>query len=81
MSKRLLDVESIYPEMEKLALTLVITSGKLRHYFQAHVIKVLTNHHLRQVLQKSKTSGRLLKWSDQLSQYDIEYAPRAAIKG
>ncbi|XP_024033086.1 uncharacterized protein LOC112095396 [Morus notabilis] len=55
-SKRLLDAETRYPQMEKLALALVVTARKLRHYFQAHSIQVLTNHPLRQVLQKPDTS-------------------------
>ena len=37
-SKRLLDAKMRYPQMEKLALALVVTSRKLRHYFQAHSI-------------------------------------------
>jgi len=80
-SKRLLDAETRYPQMEKLALALVVTARKLRHYFQAHSIQVLTNHPLRQVLQKPDASGRLLKWSIELSQFDIDYKPRTAIKG
>ncbi|XP_024027145.1 uncharacterized protein LOC112093264 [Morus notabilis] len=81
VSKRLLDAESRYTEMEQMALTLMVASRKLRHYFQSHTIRVLTNHPLRQVLQKLKTSGRLLKWSVELSQFDIKYVPRVAIKG
>ena len=33
MSKRLLDAKTQYPELEKLALTLIIESRKLRPYF------------------------------------------------
>jgi len=80
-SKRLLDAETRYPQMEKLALALVITSRKLRHYFQAHSVQVLTNQPLRQVLQKPDASGRLLKWSIELSQFEVDYKPRMAIKG
>ncbi|XP_024018662.1 uncharacterized protein LOC112090784 [Morus notabilis] len=80
-SKRLLDAETRYLQMEKLALALIVTARKLRHYFQAHSIQVLTNHPLRQVLQKPDTSGRLLKWSIELSQFDINYKPRNAIRG
>ncbi|XP_024023768.1 uncharacterized protein LOC112092269 [Morus notabilis] len=80
-SKRLLDAETRYPQMEKLALVMIVTARKLRHYFQAHSIQVLTNHPLRQVLQKPDTSGRLLKWSIELSQFDINYKPWNAIKG
>ncbi|KAM6556222.1 hypothetical protein CsatB_003241 [Cannabis sativa] len=67
--------------MEKLAFALVISSRKLQPYFQAHSIEVLTNYPLRQVLAKPETSGRLLKWSVELSQFDIRYKPRTAIKG
>ncbi|XP_060967074.1 uncharacterized protein LOC133035241 [Cannabis sativa] len=71
VSKRLLDAETRYPQMEKLAFALVISSRKLRPYFQAHSIEVLTNYPLRQVLAKPEASGRLLKWSVELSQFDI----------
>ena len=46
MRKRLLDAETRYPELEKLALALVVASKKLRLYFHAHSIKVLTNYSL-----------------------------------
>ena len=36
VSKRLLDAETHYPNLEKLALSLVTSSRKLRPYFQAH---------------------------------------------
>ncbi|CAL8174755.1 unnamed protein product [Prunus armeniaca] len=69
-----------YPEIEKLALALVISARKLRPYFQCHTIIVLTNHPLRQVLQKPETSGRLIKWSIELGEFDIIYRSREAIK-
>ena len=46
VSKRLLDAELRYPNMEKLAYALVISSRKLRLYFQAHTIEVLTSYPL-----------------------------------
>ena len=49
MSKRLLDAETRYPELEKLALALMVASKKLRPYFYAHSIEVLTNYPLCQV--------------------------------
>ena len=51
VSKRLIDTEARYPKLEKLALALVVTSRKLRPYFHAHSIVVLTNYPLCQVLQ------------------------------
>ena len=62
MSKKLVDAETRYSELRKLALTLVVASRKLRPYFHAHSIEVLTNNPLRLVLQKSEASGKLLKW-------------------
>ena len=66
MSKRPLDVETRYPELEKLALAFIVALRKLRPYFRAHPIEVLTNYLLCQVLQKLEASGRLLKWAIEL---------------
>ena len=76
-----MDVETRYPELEKLALALVIASRKLSLYFHAHSIEVLTNYLLRQVLQKSEASGRLFKWAIELGQFNVNYHPRTTIKG
>ena len=46
-SKALRGAEGRYPQMEKLAFALITASRKLRHYFQAHVINVMTDHPLR----------------------------------
>lgn len=81
MRKRLLGAESRYPSIEKLALSLVHASRKLWPYFQAHLIRVFTDQRLRQVLAKPETSGRLLKWSIELGQFEITYHPRTTIKG
>ncbi|KAM1774846.1 hypothetical protein ACFX12_044171 [Malus domestica] len=56
-SKALQDAETRYSNIEKLALALVMSARKLRPYFQAHSIIVLTNHHFRQILQSPDTSG------------------------
>lgn len=79
--KRLLDAETRYPEMEKLALALMVSTRKLKYYFQAHPIDVRTNYPLRQVLQKPEASDRILEWSVELGQFDIEFKPWAATKG
>ncbi|KAL6288531.1 hypothetical protein ACE6H2_006041 [Prunus campanulata] len=80
-SHALQDAEIRYPELEKLAYALVLSARKLRPYFQAHSIIVLTNQPLRQILQKPETSGRLVKWAIELGEFDIRYHPRPAEKG
>lgn len=62
-----------YPPLEKHALALVVTTRRLRLYFQAHPIIVLTNQHLRAVLQKLEVSGRIVKWEIELGEYDVSY--------
>ncbi|XP_015934178.1 uncharacterized protein LOC107460334 [Arachis duranensis] len=69
-----------YPKIEQLALTLVITARRLRHYFQSHTIIVRTNQPLRQILTKPELAGRLTKWSIELSEFDIQFQPRSALK-
>ena len=67
--------------MEKLILALVTTSRKLRPYFQAHTIEVPTEYPMKQILHKLETSGRLIKWAIELSEFNIRYKPRTTIKG
>ena len=67
--------------MEKLILVFVTTSRKLRPYFQAHTVEVPTEYPMKQILHKPKTSGRLIKWAIELSEFDIRYKPRTTVKG
>ncbi|XP_065017743.1 uncharacterized protein LOC135644202 [Musa acuminata AAA Group] len=72
--------EERYPPIEKLALALVLSARKLRPYFQAHPVEVITDQPLRQILSKFDLGGRLLKWAVELGEYDVRYMPRTAIK-
>ena len=80
-SRALRGAEERYPKMEKLILALVTTSRKLRLYFQAHSVKVPAEYPMKQILHKPETSGRLIKWAIELSEFDIRYKPRTAVKG
>ena len=73
--------EERYPRMEKLILALVTAARKLRPYFQAHTIEVPTEFPMKQVLHKPETSRRLMKWAIELSEFDIRYKTKTAIKG
>ena len=80
VSKSLLDAETRYSQLEKLALALIHAARKLRPYFQCHPITVLTTFPLKTILHKLELSGRLTKWAVELSEYDISYKPRTALK-
>ena len=80
-SRALRGTEEKYPKMEKLILALVTTARRLRPYFQAHTIEIPTEHPMKQILHKLETSGRLIKWAIELSEFDFKYKPRTAAKG
>ncbi|XP_071726952.1 uncharacterized protein [Rutidosis leptorrhynchoides] len=50
-------------------------------YFQGHPILVLTYQPLKQILRRPESSGRLAKWAIELGKYEINFAPRNAVKG
>lgn len=56
-----------------MAFALITTTRKLRPYFQAHHVVVLTNQLLRVVLQKLEVSGRLVKLVIELGEFDVCY--------
>ena len=67
--------------MEKLAFALVTAACKLKPYFQAHTVIVLTNKPLRRAMSNPEAVGQLALWAIELSEFDIQYRPRIAIKG
>ncbi|XP_057734679.1 uncharacterized protein LOC130950160 [Arachis stenosperma] len=80
ISRALQGAELRYSKLEKLALALLTSSRRLKQYFQSHRVVVRTDQGIRQVLQKPDLAGRMMTWSIELSQYDIQYEPRQAIK-
>ena len=65
--------EGRYPQIEKLAFELITASRKLRHYFQVHVINIMTDHLLKKAMIKLEAPGRLIQWTVKLSEFDIKY--------
>ncbi|GJX22672.1 reverse transcriptase domain-containing protein [Tanacetum coccineum] len=81
VSRTLRGPEINYTPMEKLVLALLSASKRLKRYFQAHTVVVITDQPIKQLLSNSEISGRMLKWKFELEGYDIQYRPRTAIKG
>ena len=79
-SRALRGAEARYPQIEKLAFALITSFRKLRHYFQAHVINVMTDHPLKKAMNKLEAAGRIIQWAVELSEFDIKYQLRHAIK-
>nr|GEZ74322.1 putative reverse transcriptase domain, ribonuclease H-like domain protein [Tanacetum cinerariifolium]GEZ76140.1 putative reverse transcriptase domain, ribonuclease H-like domain protein [Tanacetum cinerariifolium] len=81
VSRTLNETERNYAPLEKLALSLLHMSRRLRRYFKAHPIKVITIQPLKQILNKAHVSGKLAKYLVELGAYNIIYEPRSATKG
>ena len=75
------DAEERYPSKEKLAFALVTATCKLKPYFQAHTVIVLTDKPLWRVMSNPKDAKRMALWAIKLSEFDIQYRLRTAIKG
>ena len=80
-SRVLRRAEERYPPMEKLAFALVTVARKLMPYFQAHTVIILTDRPLQRAMSNLDATGRLALWAIELSEFDIQYRPRTAIKG
>nr|GEY95290.1 reverse transcriptase domain-containing protein [Tanacetum cinerariifolium] len=70
-----------YTPIEKLVLSLVFAAKRLRWYFQAHPITVITDQPIKQIMSRSIVAGRLQKWSIMLGEHIITYMPRTSVKG
>ena len=67
--------------MEKLAFALVMAAHKLKPYFQAYMVIVLIDKPLRQAMSNLEAVGRMTLWVIELSEFNVKYRPRTAIKG
>jgi dsDNA-binding SOS-regulon protein len=69
-----------YQLVQKLLYVVLITSRKLRHYFQEYSISVVTDYLLSDILQNQDATGRISKWAVELGALNINFKPRTAIK-
>jgi len=56
-----------YIEIPKIAYIVLISSRKLKHYFQAHEIMVPLTQPLGDIFTNKETSRRIGKWAIKLS--------------
>ena len=79
-NKALLGPETRYQKIKKVALVLLITARRPRQNFLAHKVIVQTDQHIRQILGRLDVAGRMMKWSLELSEFDIHYESKKALK-
>ena len=68
------------PRMENIVFALIISSRKLHSYFQANPILLMIDQPIKKATNKLEAARRLVQWAIELSQFDIDYCPKTAIK-
>jgi hypothetical protein len=80
VSEVLSETKAHYPQIQKLLYVVVLARRKLRHYFVAHAVTVVSSFPLGEIIRNPDAAGRIAKWSVELMGETLAYAPRKAIK-
>jgi ribonuclease HI len=74
LSRRMLDTETRYHEIEMLCLCLFFTCTKLRHILlSTEIIVIYKSDVIKHLLSAPMLKGRLGKWMFALSEFNIRY--------
>jgi hypothetical protein len=79
-SEALLGSKLFYLELEMIAYAVIMAARKLRHYIEAHRIRVITNQLLNDLFTNKEASNQIIKWVAELSEYTVDFERRNAIK-
>jgi hypothetical protein len=74
------ETKAHYPQIQKLLYAVVHARRKLRHYFEAHLVMVVSSFPLGEIIRNSDAADRIVKWSMELMGETLAYAQRKAIK-
>ncbi|GMP93460.1 hypothetical protein CsSME_00043281 [Camellia sinensis var. sinensis] len=81
ISRKIRGAEVRYTPVERHCLALVFTAQKLRHYFLAHQIQIVTRSDpIRYLLSKHALTGKVARWLLALGEFEITCVAPKAIK-
>jgi ribonuclease HI len=69
-----------YSKLKKIAYVVIMAARKLRHYFEGHRIRVITDQPLNDLFTNREASTWIIKWGTELSGYIVDFERRSAIK-
>jgi hypothetical protein len=73
VSEVLHEAKARYPETHKLLYAILVASRKIRHYFHAHKIVVVTAYPLRAILDNANATGNIAKWAAELAGFQLDF--------
>src|SRR3954464_1946319 len=69
-----------YPHYQKMCYGVYMAAKRLKPYFQAHLVTVVSSAPLTDIIGSRDASGRVAKWAIEIANYGIQYEPRTTIK-
>jgi hypothetical protein len=75
ISEVLSDTKTRYPQVQKLLYAVVLARHKLRHYFEAHPVTVVSSFPLGEIIRNPDAAGGIAKWSVEMMGETLAYAP------
>ena len=69
-----------YPHYQKMSYGVYMAAKRLKPYFQAHLITVVSSAPLADIIGSRDATGRVAKWAIEITNHGIQYEPRTAIK-
>ena len=75
ISEVLSETKTRYAQIQKLLYAVVLARRKLRHYFEAHPVTVVSSFPLGEIARNREAEGRIVKWSVELMGETLTYAP------
>jgi ribonuclease HI len=80
ISEVLFETKARYPQIQKLLYAVVLARRKLRHYFEAHPVMVVSSFPLGEIIRNPDAARRVAKWSVELMGETLAHVPHKVIK-
>jgi hypothetical protein len=80
ISEVLNESKTRYTQIQKLIYAILITTQKLKHYFDGFHVVITTEFPLGTIIRNKDANGRITKWAMELCPFDLEFVRRDTIK-